>query len=459
MFRPGERVGDYEIVLEISAGGMATLFRARRRGAAGFSREVAIKVVHPHLAADPEFLEMLVEEARLVARIHHPNVVRVHELAHYQSAYYLVMELIRGCSIAELLERLPADRSLSTAAAVHLAIQIADGLHAAHETRDDDGNLLGVVHRDVSPQNVLVDPTGHATLIDFGIARSAGRRRTATGTLKGKLAYMAPEQARAEDVDRRVDVYALGIVLWEMLTGRPMFTSATEVELLDEVRAPCVEPPSKHADVSPELDRVVMQALSTERDARPRTAALFRQMLMEAEPDAARVGVTELRRHMAIVPIDDSEPATARAPLPVRFPVSSRAATTPTRKRASSWRRVAAVLAVVALGSATFVFSRSEAAIEPSPERPQPLDTEAGSTEPTLPPPELVQADSVGVSPMSPLESPSSALTRVESTTRTRTVRSRPDSAPSMDERDDDRESAAGVTWIDGVPIPDEVGF
>ena len=273
-------------------GGMATLFLGRRRGAAGFSRHVAIKVVHPHLASDRGFVRMFVEEALLSARIQHPNVVHVEELGEAQGTYFLVMEYVHGCAVSEVLRGLSRrGLRMRPEVAAAIAAQVASGLHAAHETRGENGELLGVVHRDVSPQNILLSSAGHVKLIDFGIAKAAsGGQKTATGTLKGKLAYMAPEQAFGRPVDRRTDVYALGIVFWEMLTGRRLFKSTNDFQLLDMVRDPTITPPSVIAGaLPPGLDEVVMSAMAKDPDARPPTAEAFRQMLADAVPDATRL--------------------------------------------------------------------------------------------------------------------------------------------------------------------------
>lgn len=276
---------------------MATLFLARRSGAAGFSRHVAIKVVHPHLAEDPSFIRMFVDEALLSARIQHPNVVHVEELGEDKGTYFLVMELVNGSALSTLLGTLARqDRRLAPELAVHIAMKVADGLDAAHELLDDRGERLGVVHRDVSPQNVLLSATGHVKLIDFGIAKAAGQgRRTETGSLKGKVRYMSPEQAFGQPIDRRTDIYALAIVLWEMLTMQRMFKGTNDLALLDEVRNPKLLAPSAYSPELPEaLDRVLLGALSRDRELRPRTAREFRIQLQEAMPQAASVGEERL---------------------------------------------------------------------------------------------------------------------------------------------------------------------
>ncbi|MBX7194447.1 MAG: protein kinase [Sandaracinaceae bacterium] len=276
---------------------MATLFLARRSGVAGFSRHVAIKVVHPHLAEDPSFIRMFVDEALLSARIQHPNVVHVEELGEEKGTYFLVMEYVHGSALSTMLGTLARqDRRLAPELAVHIAMKVADGLDAAHELLDDKGQRLGVVHRDVSPQNVLLSATGHVKLIDFGIAKAAGQgRRTETGSLKGKVRYMSPEQAFGQPIDRRTDLYALAIVLWEMLTMQRMFKGTNDLALLDEVRNPKILPPSAYsAELPPELDRVILRALSRDREQRPRTARDFRNQLQEAFPAASTVGEERL---------------------------------------------------------------------------------------------------------------------------------------------------------------------
>jgi serine/threonine-protein kinase len=289
----GSRIRDYEIVARLKAGGMATLFLARRVGAAGFSRHVAIKVVHPHLAEDQGFIRMFIDEALLSARIQHPNVVHVEELGEDHGTYFLAMEYVHGSALSTMLGSLAKlERRLSPEIAVWIAMRIADGLHAAHELRGDDGHPLGVVHRDVSPQNVIVSMSGHVKLIDFGIAkvRTSSGKKTETGSLKGKLRYMSPEQAYGQPIDRRTDVYALAIVLWEMLTMHRMFAGGNDLAILDQVRNPHIAPPSQLAPgIPPALDRVILTALARDPAHRPATAQDFRRMLGEALPEANNV--------------------------------------------------------------------------------------------------------------------------------------------------------------------------
>ena len=294
----GEMLGGYEVVAPLRLGGMASLYRARRVGARGFTQDVAIKTVHPELAHDGTYTQMLVDEALMASRIRHPNVVRVEELADDGPICFLVMEYVDGWSLGQLMDALVASPGrLPVAVAAHIAIELAAGLHAAHEATREDGTPLELVHRDVSPPNVLLSCDGHVKLIDFGVAKARGRTvRTTAGTLKGKFRYMAPEQARGGSVDRRTDVYAAGILLWEMLTMRPLFGESDELELLMQVRDPTiVRPGSIASDIPPELDAVVLAALALEPDDRPATAQELRRRLLRSAQEAALVDSTDVR--------------------------------------------------------------------------------------------------------------------------------------------------------------------
>lgn len=289
MFQVGDELGRYEIIAHLKSGGMAALYLGRRKQPPD-NRIFAIKVVHPHLLDDAQLVQMFLDEARLSARIDHPNVVRVEETGEDRSVHFLSMEYVHGCSLAQLLQALiRRGRRMQPELAVHIAMNIAEGLHAAHETKDHLGEPLHVVHRDVSPQNVLLSHTGDVKLIDFGIAKSRARmHHSMTGvSIRGKLRYMSPEHARGKSVDRRTDVYALGIVLWEMLTMRPLFWAETDFDVLRKVQDPKVDPPSRYApSIPPELDASIMRALARDRDERPYTAMELRQILSRSLPFA-----------------------------------------------------------------------------------------------------------------------------------------------------------------------------
>jgi serine/threonine protein kinase len=272
---------------------MATVFLGRISGAGGFQRFVGIKRLHPHLAREPEFIEMFLEEARLAARIHHPNVVPILEIGTSDQGYYIVMEYVEGDTFANLIARtVQTGRRMPVRVATRILVDVLGGLHAAHELADDDGKPLGIVHRDVSPQNILIGIDGSARLTDFGVARATSKLSTTrTGQLKGKLAYMAPEQARsAKDIDRRADVFAAGVVLWEALEGRRLFKGDGEADTLNKVLNEPI-PPLKNAEPStpPGLEEVLERALDRERMRRFATAASFADALERVAHEADEV--------------------------------------------------------------------------------------------------------------------------------------------------------------------------
>ncbi|WP_242373045.1 serine/threonine-protein kinase, partial [Anaeromyxobacter sp. SG26] len=266
--------GKYRLVEPLASGGMADVWRAEVTLAAGVVKEVALKLVRGEHEAEGAFVRMFIEEARLASRLGHANVVQVFEFDQIDGRYYIAMELVRGHHLGRVVER-ARERGvrLGLPRAVHVAAEVAKGLAYAHRL-GDGGRPLGLVHRDVSPHNVLVSFEGEVKLADFGIARAMGRAGlTAPGTLKGKLAYMAPEQARGEPVDARADVFALGVVLWELCAGRRLFARDSEAATFGAVLGEAVvSPPSAwNEEVPPELDAVVLGAL--ERDVERRTAS------------------------------------------------------------------------------------------------------------------------------------------------------------------------------------------
>ncbi len=278
---------------------MATVFLARLSGMAGFQRLYAIKRLHPHLARETEFVDMFLDEARLAARIHHPHVVPILEIGQSDKGYYLVMEYIEGDTAARLFGRCAQhDKRIPWNVGVRIILDTLSGLHAAHEVKDDAGRPLEVVHRDVSPQNVLLAIDGTARLTDFGVARAASRMATTrSGHLKGKLAYMAPEQARGEAIDRRADVFAAGVMLWEHLTFHRLFKSEGEAETLNRLLYLPI-PTTREIDptVPEELERVVMQALT--RDPAQRFSSA-REMADALEAAAQRCGMLGTSRDVA----------------------------------------------------------------------------------------------------------------------------------------------------------------
>lgn len=273
---PSERtIGRYAMCAEIAAGGMATVHLGKLLGPVGFSRIVAIKALHPQFAKDPDFLSMFLDEARLAGRIRHPNVVSVFDVVSLQGELFLVMDYVPGETLARLArtarakaERVPLPVALAVVAGA------LEGLHAAHEAADEFGHPLGIVHRDVSPQNILVGTDGAARILDFGVAKAVGRMQMTRGDqLKGKLAYMAPEQLLREPIDRGGDIYAAAIVLWELLTQKRLFQGEDEVSTFKLALDALVEPPSHVAPELPALlDPIVLKGLARNRAERFATA-------------------------------------------------------------------------------------------------------------------------------------------------------------------------------------------
>jgi eukaryotic-like serine/threonine-protein kinase len=267
------QLGRYAIYGQIGSGGMATVHFGRLLGPSGFARPVAIKRLHEQFASDREFAEMLIDEAHTASRIAHVNVVPTLDVIAEENELWLVMEYVNGESLARLLDA-AAGQPLPVAIAAAVLTGMLHGLHAAHETRNEGGELLGIVHRDVSPDNVLVGIDGVPRLADFGVAKARGRvRTTPAGQVKGKLAYMPCEQLRGREVDRRADVYGAGAVLWEALTGRMLFNGASEGEVIARVLNDPVPPPSRSNGLVPAvLDQVTLRALSREPAERFATA-------------------------------------------------------------------------------------------------------------------------------------------------------------------------------------------
>jgi serine/threonine protein kinase len=278
-------VGRYAIYDRIAAGGMATVHLGRLVGERGFSRTVAIKRLHPHLAMDPDFVGMFLDEARLAARIRHPNVVQMLDVVVRHDEVFLVMEYVEGESLSQFMRLCIArGEHVPPSAAVALMAAVLRGLHAAHEAKNDQGEPLGLVHRDVSPQNVLIDLEGIARVLDFGVAKALGQSHsTRDGQLKGKLAYMAPEQITGGVIDRRTDVFAAAVVLWEMLCGRRLFKADGDAQVMHLVLHDPLKGPSTFApDLPPALDAVVLRALERDPSKRYDTAAQMADALEDA---------------------------------------------------------------------------------------------------------------------------------------------------------------------------------
>lgn len=290
---PVRVVGRYALYNQIAAGGMATIHLGRLLGPVGFARTVAVKRLHPQFAKDPEFVSMFLDEARLAARVQHPNVVATIDVVATDGELFLIMDYVRGESLSKLLRALRKARErVPPRIATAIMCGFLHGLHAAHEAKNERGERLGLVHRDVSPQNVLVGADGIARVLDFGIAKAQGRIQvTRDGQIKGKLAYMPPEQLSGKELTRAVDIYASAVVMWETLTGERLFKSETEGETLAKILRDPVLPPSAIAPELEAFDAPILRALS--RDARMRHATA-RELALEFERCCGIASSTEV---------------------------------------------------------------------------------------------------------------------------------------------------------------------
>jgi serine/threonine-protein kinase len=286
----GQVLGRYELLLPIAQGGMASVWAARLKGTRGFQKMVAIKTMLPGLIDDPQFERMFLDEASLASQVRHPHVIEIMDLGEQDGILYIVMEWVDGEPISVILKYAAARGGIPLPVAVHVAIQASRGLHAAHELRDDTGSLVGLVHRDVSPQNVLLTYDGVVKVVDFGVAKVTNRASSETraGQLKGKIAYMSPEQLKGDKIDRRTDVFAMGIMLYMMTTGRHPFRGDDEPSTIRQITAeePAVPPSTLVANYPPALEQVVMQAIAKDPAKRLPTANDVVVALTRALPPA-----------------------------------------------------------------------------------------------------------------------------------------------------------------------------
>lgn len=269
----GEQFGNYALVGEIAVGGMAEVFLGIRRGLENFLKVVVLKRVLPHFSTNEQFIRMFIDEARIAARLDHPNIVRTYEFGEVDGQYFTVMEYLPGEDLRSVLRELShAKQWMPLHLATGIVMQLCAGLHCAHQLTDTTGHPLNLVHRDVGPANIIITYGGEVKIIDFGVAKT-NTTATATGTIKGKLAYMPPEQILASGVDQRSDIFSVGVVLWELLTGRRLFGRTTDAATLYAIMHDRVAPPSRYRpEVPRELDAIVMTALSRNPDDRYATA-------------------------------------------------------------------------------------------------------------------------------------------------------------------------------------------
>jgi len=291
---PRRIVGRYAIFEPIASGGMASVHLGRLMGPVGFSRTVAIKRLHENYARDPEFVAMFLDEARIVARIRHPNVVPTLDVVALEHELLLVMEYISGASLSALLKQAASTKKPTPIPiVVDIMVNVLNGLHAAHEATNEKGEPLNIVHRDVSPQNVLVGTDGVSRVLDFGVAKAVGRtQHTHAGQVKGKVRYMAPENLACLELTRAADIYSASIMLWEALTGRRLFDGDNDPQIIQKMMAHRIEPPSRFRPEIPRaLDEIVMRGLRRRPTDRHATAREMAVLLEATVPPVRRSAV------------------------------------------------------------------------------------------------------------------------------------------------------------------------
>ncbi len=320
--------GKYQLIKKLATGGMAEVFLARQSmGGGGDGRNVVVKRILPHLADDPEFIRMFQNEARVASKFSHPNIVQIFDYGEEAGTGFIAMELIHGEDLGKVMKQAwSSGKWIARPLAIRIIASACEGLFYAHTRRDDDGRPLHVVHRDISPQNILISFDGTVKLVDFGIAKAAGQlSNTKSGAIKGKFAYMAPEQAGGKEIDARADIFALGLVFYELLTGVRPLKRDSELATLQAALACDIQPPSEVAEMSSELDGVVMRALAKNPDDRYPDARAFQialeEFLAAERLVASSVQISELMETLFADRVVDKEPAPT--PAPVRKPTRS----------------------------------------------------------------------------------------------------------------------------------------
>ncbi len=277
-FQPGQSYGKYTLIERIAIGGMAEIFLAKQSGVEGFEKTIALKRIRPHLSHDENFVRMFLNEAKLAAELSHPNIVQIYDLGRVNDSHFIAMEYVSGRDMSRVI---PKCRALDIPFPLEYALKIAsntlEALYYAHNKTDQAGNPLHVVHRDVTPENILVAFSGSVKIADFGIAKATasigGRAETKAGEIKGKLSYMSPEQCMGKDVDHRSDIFSLGVVLYEWITGFKLFTGDNDLAVMNNIIEGKIYPPSYFRDGVPDVvETILMKALEKERRRRYQSA-------------------------------------------------------------------------------------------------------------------------------------------------------------------------------------------
>ncbi|HEY0254376.1 MAG TPA: protein kinase, partial [Kofleriaceae bacterium] len=318
-----DQFGPYEVYERLGLGGMATVCRAKKRGPAGFERSVALKRMLSHLSEDQTFVESFIREAKVSSMLVHPNIAQVYDFGRINGTYYIAMELVPGFDLRKLLRYANrANESIPLPVVLSILGEMCDALDYAHNSTDETGQALHIIHRDISPSNVIVSHTGHTKVIDFGIAKANSRQlHTESGQVKGKLGYMSPEAALGMQIGPVSDVFSLGVVAWELVTASPLFSARTDFETMRKIREAEAPPPSLHNPMSPkDLDRLILSALIREPDHRLANASLFRRALDQvAHREGIQIGsraVAEWIRQF-IQPDDFAKISGRIAPIPM----------------------------------------------------------------------------------------------------------------------------------------------
>lgn len=317
-----DEFGPYEVYERLGMGGMAQVHRAKKRGPAGFERSVALKRMLSHLAEDGSFVESFIREAKVVSLLVHPNIAQVYDFGRIGGIYYIAMELVPGFDLRKLLRYANrANEPIPLPVVLSILGELCDALEYAHTCKDEQGTQLNIVHRDISPSNMIVAPTGHLKVIDFGIAKASARQlHTESGQVKGKLGYMSPESALGMSSGGVSDVFSMGVVAWELVTASPLFSARTDFETMRKIREADIAPPSRlNPSCPPELDRLVLAALERDPQQRLPSAAAFRRGLDDI---ATRYGIHVSARSVAewiqqfIQPEDYVNRSSGRTPPP-----------------------------------------------------------------------------------------------------------------------------------------------
>ncbi len=463
---PVEAVGKYRIVLPLGQGGTADVYLAVVDGPSGFTKLVVVKVLRKSLASDDDFRQMFLSEARLAARLHHQNIVQTNEVIEVDGAPVLVMEYLDGQPLSQVITR-GKQGGFSLAMQLRVLVDALAGLHAAHELADFDGTPLGVVHRDVSPHNLFVTLEGHAKVLDFGIAKlERSLVETEVGTVKGKLRYMAPEQIRGDKLDRRADIYAAGVMLWEALTGERMWKVSAEREIRQRVLEGDLQmPETVRPDVPPPLARICRRALSRAPDDRYATA---RQLADELEAAMSELGLAASHREIGATVarlFDDVRRETKRTieaklgRASMAMPIQSVTGTgeTPTGRRAGAPtgpRLALGVAAVVALIAVVAVASWRRGAASPPAQSVIPAAAPAPIAAPVAPAkPEAILAPTSpdAIAPRNEATTPAAAGPRPSRPAAARATTKRP---PPSDLAAPEQPAAVPEPAAGGAPAP-----